>query len=119
MINVNCRATVRMCKAVIPGARHEGTQLKATSRERDWVQGLLEVSLTRRFHRRARAGMLSRKRGAILNIGSAAATVLPADPLYSVYAATKGCARGPAAAARSSRSAPSQRVPTWSMQVSY
>lgn len=36
------------------------------------------------------AGMLSRKRGAILNIGSAAATVLPADPLYSVYAATKG-----------------------------
>ena len=53
MLAINCRSTVRMCQAVLPG-------------------------------------MLSRRRGAILNIGSAAATVLPADPLYSVYAATKG-----------------------------
>jgi 17beta-estradiol 17-dehydrogenase / very-long-chain 3-oxoacyl-CoA reductase len=36
------------------------------------------------------AGMLKRRRGAIVNIGSAAATVLPADPLYSLYAGTKG-----------------------------
>lgn len=35
-------------------------------------------------------GMVKRKKGAIVNIGSGAATVLPSDPLYAVYAATKG-----------------------------
>lgn len=34
-------------------------------------------------------GMLKRKRGAIVNIGSGAAIVIPSDPLYSVYAASK------------------------------
>ncbi|KAG6524932.1 very-long-chain 3-oxoacyl-CoA reductase 1-like [Zingiber officinale] len=34
-------------------------------------------------------GMLERKRGAIVNIGSGSAIVIPSDPLYSVYAATK------------------------------
>ncbi|CAI9763160.1 unnamed protein product [Fraxinus pennsylvanica] len=34
-------------------------------------------------------GMLERKRGAIVNIGSGAAMVIPSDPLYAVYAATK------------------------------
>lgn len=34
-------------------------------------------------------GMLQRKRGAIVNIGSGAAIVIPSDPLYAVYAATK------------------------------
>ena len=34
-------------------------------------------------------GMLARKRGAIVNIGSAAATVAPSGPLYAVYAASK------------------------------
>ncbi|KAJ3675472.1 hypothetical protein LUZ60_004514 [Juncus effusus] len=34
-------------------------------------------------------GMVERKRGAIVNIGSGAATVIPSDPLYTVYAATK------------------------------
>lgn len=33
--------------------------------------------------------MLARKRGAIINIGSGAATVIPSDPLYAVYAASK------------------------------
>lgn len=33
--------------------------------------------------------MLKRKKGAIVNIGSGAATVIPSDPLYAVYAATK------------------------------
>ncbi|KAJ8451570.1 hypothetical protein Cgig2_018204 [Carnegiea gigantea] len=33
--------------------------------------------------------MIKRKKGAIVNIGSGAANVLPADPLYAVYAATK------------------------------
>ena len=34
-------------------------------------------------------GMAKRRRGAIVNIGSAASTLLPAGPLLSVYAATK------------------------------
>ncbi|CAL5057316.1 unnamed protein product [Urochloa decumbens] len=34
-------------------------------------------------------GMVERKRGAIVNMGSGAASVVPSDPLYSVYAATK------------------------------
>ncbi|PIN17796.1 17 beta-hydroxysteroid dehydrogenase type 3, HSD17B3 [Handroanthus impetiginosus] len=34
-------------------------------------------------------GMVARKRGAIVNIGSGSATVIPSDPLYSVYSATK------------------------------
>lgn len=33
--------------------------------------------------------MLQRKKGAIVNIGSGAAIVIPSDPLYAVYAATK------------------------------
>ncbi|KAM3226867.1 hypothetical protein ACQJBY_059066 [Aegilops geniculata] len=39
-------------------------------------------------------GMVDRKRGAIVNIGSGAASVVPSDPLYSVYAATKACYLG-------------------------
>lgn len=34
--------------------------------------------------------MIAKKKGAVLNIGSGAATVLPSDPLYAIYAATKG-----------------------------
>ncbi|KAL5171168.1 Very-long-chain 3-oxoacyl-CoA reductase 1 [Glycine soja] len=34
-------------------------------------------------------GMLKRKKGAIVNMGSGAAIVIPSDPLYAVYAATK------------------------------
>ena len=34
-------------------------------------------------------GMKERQRGAIVNIGSAAATVAPSGPLYAVYAGTK------------------------------
>ncbi|KAL2505277.1 Very-long-chain 3-oxoacyl-CoA reductase 1 [Abeliophyllum distichum] len=34
-------------------------------------------------------GMVQRKKGAIVNIGSGAAIVIPSDPLYAVYAATK------------------------------
>jgi 17beta-estradiol 17-dehydrogenase / very-long-chain 3-oxoacyl-CoA reductase len=35
------------------------------------------------------SGMVQRKRGAIVNIGSGAATIMPSAPLYTVYAATK------------------------------
>ncbi|GFZ19087.1 beta-ketoacyl reductase 1 [Actinidia rufa] len=34
-------------------------------------------------------GMIKRKKGAIVNIGSGAAIVIPSDPLYAVYAAPK------------------------------
>ncbi|KAM7509218.1 hypothetical protein LguiA_019671 [Lonicera macranthoides] len=34
-------------------------------------------------------GMIKRRKGAIVNIGSGAAIVIPSDPLYTVYAATK------------------------------
>ncbi|KAL3501073.1 hypothetical protein ACH5RR_035522 [Cinchona calisaya] len=34
-------------------------------------------------------GMITKKRGAIVNIGSAAAIVIPSHPLYAIYAATK------------------------------
>ncbi|KAI5066957.1 hypothetical protein GOP47_0017485 [Adiantum capillus-veneris] len=34
--------------------------------------------------------MLKRKHGAIVNIGSGSASVLPSDPLYALYAGTKG-----------------------------
>ncbi|PWA39101.1 hypothetical protein CTI12_AA574000 [Artemisia annua] len=34
-------------------------------------------------------GMVMRKKGAIVNIGSGAAIVIPSDPFYAVYAATK------------------------------
>ncbi|KAM7269175.1 hypothetical protein ACFE04_024672 [Oxalis oulophora] len=33
--------------------------------------------------------MLERKRGAIVNIGSGAASIIPSDPLYSIYAGAK------------------------------
>jgi 17beta-estradiol 17-dehydrogenase / very-long-chain 3-oxoacyl-CoA reductase len=34
-------------------------------------------------------GMVERMRGTIFNIGSGATLVVPSNPLYSVYAATK------------------------------
>lgn len=34
-------------------------------------------------------GIIVRKKGAIVNIGSGAAVVIPSDPPYAVYAATK------------------------------
>jgi hypothetical protein len=34
--------------------------------------------------------MIERKRGAIVNIGSGASSILPSEPLYALYAATKG-----------------------------
>ncbi|KAE8811398.1 very-long-chain 3-oxoacyl-CoA reductase 1-like [Hordeum vulgare] len=45
-------------------------------------------ALTRMTHA-VLPGMVQRKRGAVVNIGSGAATMLPSDPLYAVYAATK------------------------------
>nr|WDA53434.1 very-long-chain 3-oxoacyl-CoA reductase 1 [Erycina pusilla] len=55
------------------------------------IQNLVRVNVegvTRVAHA-VLPGMVERKRGAILNIGSGVATVLPSEPLYAVYAATK------------------------------
>ncbi|XP_062224824.1 very-long-chain 3-oxoacyl-CoA reductase 1-like [Phragmites australis] len=45
-------------------------------------------SLTRVTHA-VLPGMVERGRGAVVNIGSGASCILPSDPLYTVYAATK------------------------------
>ncbi|KZV57697.1 very-long-chain 3-oxoacyl-CoA reductase 1 [Dorcoceras hygrometricum] len=49
----------------------------------------INVEGTTRVTHAVLPGMVKRKRGAILNMGSGAAVVIPSYPLYSVYAATK------------------------------
>ncbi|XP_075510748.1 very-long-chain 3-oxoacyl-CoA reductase 1 [Primulina tabacum] len=49
----------------------------------------INVEGTTRVTQAVLPGMVKRKRGAILNMGSGAAVVIPSYPLYSVYAATK------------------------------
>ncbi|KAF3431135.1 hypothetical protein FNV43_RR25865 [Rhamnella rubrinervis] len=58
--------------------------------EDDWMK-LVRVNLegTTCVTRAVLPGMLLRKRGAIVNIGSGAAIVVPSHPLYAIYAATK------------------------------
>ncbi|XP_076909004.1 very-long-chain 3-oxoacyl-CoA reductase 1-like [Bidens hawaiensis] len=55
------------------------------------LTNLIKVNIegTTRVTQAVLPGMLKRKRGAIVNIGSGAAIVIPSDPLYAVYAATK------------------------------
>ncbi|GAV75600.1 adh_short domain-containing protein [Cephalotus follicularis] len=59
--------------------------------ERVWMD-IVRVNLenTTRVTRAVLKGMLKRKRGAIVNIGSASAIVVPSHPLHAIYAATKG-----------------------------
>jgi 17beta-estradiol 17-dehydrogenase / very-long-chain 3-oxoacyl-CoA reductase len=58
----------------------------------DMIQQLISVNVecTTKMTKFVLPGMVQRKKGAIINIGSGAATVLPSDPLYSVYAGAKG-----------------------------
>lgn len=49
----------------------------------------INIQATNKVTRSVLPGMIQRKRGAIVNIGSAAATVAPSGPLYAVYAGTK------------------------------
>ncbi|KAK1683888.1 hypothetical protein QYE76_044736 [Lolium multiflorum] len=49
----------------------------------------LNVEAVTRVTHAVLSGMVQRKRGAIVNIGSGAATIMPSAPLYTVYAATK------------------------------
>ncbi|XP_020597434.1 very-long-chain 3-oxoacyl-CoA reductase 1 [Phalaenopsis equestris] len=62
--------------------------------EENLIKDLIKVNvegLTRVTHA-VLPGMVERKRGAVLNIGSGASTVLPSDPLYAIYAASKAYA---------------------------
>ncbi|XVF33898.1 hypothetical protein REPUB_Repub18cG0011100 [Reevesia pubescens] len=49
----------------------------------------VNVEGTTKVNQTVLLGMVKRKKGAIVNIGSGAAIVTPSDPLYVVYAATK------------------------------
>ncbi|KAK2999518.1 hypothetical protein RJ639_023284 [Escallonia herrerae] len=57
----------------------------------DLLKNLIRVNIegTTKVTHAVLPGMLERKRGAIVNIGSGAAIIIPSDPLYAVYAATK------------------------------
>mmetsp|Transcript_16135 Transcript_16135/g.44961 ORF Transcript_16135/g.44961 Transcript_16135/m.44961 type:complete len:336 (+) Transcript_16135:162-1169(+) len=50
----------------------------------------INVHCTTQMIRTVLPVMLKKEKGAVVNVGSGAATVLPSDPLYSVYAGTKG-----------------------------
>ncbi|MED6119337.1 Very-long-chain 3-oxoacyl-CoA reductase-like protein [Stylosanthes scabra] len=49
----------------------------------------VNVEGTTRVTRAVVVGMMERRRGAIVNIGSGASVVIPSHPLYSIYAASK------------------------------
>ncbi|KAL2630475.1 hypothetical protein R1flu_015161 [Riccia fluitans] len=49
----------------------------------------VNVEVTTRIVQTLLPGMLKRRKGAIINVGSGAASILPSDPLYALYAATK------------------------------
>ncbi|KAK6930905.1 Short-chain dehydrogenase/reductase SDR [Dillenia turbinata] len=59
--------------------------------DQDLLNNLIKVNVesTTKVTQAVLPGMLKRKKGAIVNIGSGAAIVIPSDPLYAVYAATK------------------------------
>ncbi|KAK3223531.1 hypothetical protein Dsin_010556 [Dipteronia sinensis] len=59
--------------------------------DEELLKNLIKVNVegTTKVTQAVLPGMLKRKKGAIVNIGSGAAIVIPSDPLYSVYAATK------------------------------
>lgn len=59
--------------------------------DQELLRNLIKVNVegTTKVTQAVLPGMLQRKKGAIVNIGSGAAIVIPSDPLYAVYAATK------------------------------
>ncbi|KAI9080863.1 hypothetical protein K1719_037172 [Acacia pycnantha] len=59
--------------------------------DEDLLKNLIKVNVegTTKVTHIVLPGMLNRKKGAIVNIGSGVAIVIPSDPLYSVYAGTK------------------------------
>ncbi|KAJ6431039.1 hypothetical protein OIU84_018525 [Salix udensis] len=58
--------------------------------EKVWMEIVrVNVEGTSRVTRAVLTGMIRRRRGAIVNIGSGASTVMPSHPLFTIYAATK------------------------------
>ncbi|XP_037497766.1 very-long-chain 3-oxoacyl-CoA reductase 1 isoform X1 [Jatropha curcas] len=59
--------------------------------EKTWMS-IVRVNLegTSRVTKAVLKGMIQRKKGVIVNIGSGASIVVPSHPLYTIYAATKG-----------------------------
>lgn len=59
--------------------------------DEDLLKDLIKINVegTTKVTQAVLPGMLKRKKGAIVNIGSGAAIIIPSDPLYSVYAASK------------------------------
>ena len=59
--------------------------------DEELLRNLIKVNVegTTKVTQAVLPGMVKRKKGAIVNIGSGAAIVIPSDPLYAVYAATK------------------------------
>lgn len=59
--------------------------------DEELLRNLIKVNVegTTKVTQAVLPGMIQRKSGAIVNIGSGAAIVIPSDPLYAVYAATK------------------------------
>ncbi|BBM98140.1 17beta-estradiol 17-dehydrogenase / very-long-chain 3-oxoacyl-CoA reductase [Marchantia polymorpha subsp. ruderalis] len=49
----------------------------------------VNVEVTTRMVQMVLPDMLKRRKGAIINVGSGAASILPSDPLYALYAASK------------------------------
>lgn len=58
--------------------------------EKVWMD-IVRVNMegTTRVTKAVISGMIKRRKGAIVNIGSGAATVIPSHPLFTIYAATK------------------------------
>ncbi len=55
----------------------------------------VNIEVTTRMIQLFLPSMLKHKRGAIINVGSGAGSVLPSDPLYTLYAATKAYVHHP------------------------
>jgi 17beta-estradiol 17-dehydrogenase / very-long-chain 3-oxoacyl-CoA reductase len=59
-------------------------------KEETWMKIVrVNIESTTRITKAVLGGMMERKKGTIVNIGSGAAVVVPSHPLFTVYAATK------------------------------
>ncbi|CAK8578724.1 unnamed protein product [Lathyrus sativus] len=58
--------------------------------EETWMKMVrVNIESTTRITKAVLGGMIERKKGTIVNIGSGAAVVVPSHPLFTIYAATK------------------------------
>lgn len=72
------------------GVTYPGAMFFHEVKEEVWMK-IVKVNIegTTRVTKGVLGGMIERKRGAIVNIGSGAAVVVPSHPLFTIYAATK------------------------------